>query len=75
MQEVEVYERWRDGMSMASSRCRELGKLQKDNSWFHVAHHLDEMRDIGSKLIDAHAMSRKEVLGMLDAMVDKKAVN
>lgn len=65
MQNIEIFERWREGMARAASACKELG-------YFHVAHHLKEMAEIGNKLIESKPLSRQEVLGMIDERIDKK---
>lgn len=66
MQDNESIERFVEGLKKAASRARELGIAQKNSSWEKVAVMLDGIRTNGVKLYQSSALSRNDVLSMLD---------
>lgn len=72
MEEIEIFERFNEGLKKAASRCRELSKLQKNSDWAKTAFQIDKFLAHGTELYKAKALSRQEVLSMLDRRVDKK---
>lgn len=72
MTDVEAFERFSEGMKRAASRARELGVSQKSNDWGNVANMLDGIRTNGEKMYRARALSRQDVLKMLDERQKEK---
>lgn len=72
MTETETFERFSEGLKKAASRCRELGVVQKDRNWTKTAIQIEQFLAYGTQLYRASALSRREVLGLLDQRVDKK---
>lgn len=71
MEKNESMERFTEGLKKAASRARELGKAQKNNSWFQVAHHLDGLRKNGETMFSSRQISRQESLAIVDQIVSK----
>lgn len=72
MTDVEAFERFAEGLKKAASRARELGIAQKSKDWGNVATMLDGIRINGEKMYNARALSRQDVLKMLDERQKEK---
>lgn len=72
MNEKDSIERFTEGLKKAADRARELGRAQKSKHWMQVANGLDGIRVKGMQMFRAKALSRTDVLKMLDNFVDNK---
>ena len=62
LENVETMEFFREGLKKAASRIRELGALEKNNSWGQIASQIDMLRKSGETLYKQKAMKRAELL-------------
>jgi hypothetical protein len=66
MTEGEALERFTEGLKKAASKAREIGAATGLLLWNDIARTLDELRENGTKLSQMTALSRFDVLAMLD---------
>lgn len=66
MTEGEALERIREGLKKAASAAREIAASSGFDMWKDIANIVDEMRQNASKLAQQTALSRFDVLKMLD---------
>lgn len=72
---AESAERFSEGLCLAASRCRELGRAQNLKTWSIIADQLDIIRKKGESVIVAKALSRKEILESLGRKVGAETVH
>lgn len=66
MSEQESKERFVQGLKKAASKAREIAALTGSGMWKEIANTLDEIHMNGVKLMKMSALTRFQVLGMLD---------
>lgn len=66
MSEKESKERFTEGLKKAASRAREIAKITGSPMWTQIAYTVDEIRRSGGKLMQMSALTRFDVLSMLD---------
>lgn len=66
MTEGEALERFTEGLKKAASKAREIAGQSGLLIWNDIAKTIDEMRENGTKLSKMTALSRFDVLAMLD---------
>lgn len=67
----EILERWREGLGIAADRARQIAAASKDSMWTKIAFQLDGLKKRGEQLYAQKALTRQEVLTMLDDRVTK----
>lgn len=77
MEHKESFERFKEGLTKAASRARELSKSQHNRDWDMVALQLDKLCQNGSMFYTAKALTHKQALGLVDQYEKKlgKEVN
>lgn len=65
--ESETIERFVESLREGASIARKLAKAQQKQKWVQVAHILDAIVHRGRQMIESKALSRPDVLVMLDA--------
>lgn len=71
MEHTESFERFSEGLKKAASRARELGSAQKNRDWNKIAFNLETLIERGKTIYARRALSRDQVLAMLDSKVKK----
>lgn len=64
--EKETAEFFREGLLQAASSARMMSTAQKSELWADIASLLDELRQRGCVVANQRALSRQQVLDMLD---------
>lgn len=75
MQDVEIIERFVEGLKKASSRCRELGAIQKSKHWNDISANLDKLLANGLDLYKRKEISRQDALKILDERQKNLKIN
>lgn len=62
----ESIERFEQGLRKASSRARQLSKIQGSKSWEQIAINLDQLRQKGRLMYSQKGLTRQETLILAD---------
>lgn len=62
----ETTERLMEGLKMAASRAKELGRAQNSPAWTKISNSLELMRTNCEMMIKSKGLTRAEVLRMVD---------
>lgn len=68
---AQSFEWFEESMKKAVSRAKEIGHLEKKNTWFQIATHLEKLRQNGGTMYRQKALTRQQVINMLDDRVTK----
>lgn len=75
MTDGETIERFREGLTKAAARARELAMAKGSANWLKVASMLDAMREQGTAVHNSKPLTRTEVVNMLDARQKTMVIN
>ena len=67
----EILERFREGLGIAADRARQIAVATKDTNFTKIAFQLETMKKRGEQLYASKALSRQDVLNMLDDRTKK----
>ena len=69
---AESFERFNEGLKKASSRAKELGRVQKNANWDKISEMLDGIRAKGEVFYKSKSLAEHQVQQMINARVDSK---
>ncbi len=72
MTEVEIFERFTEGLKKSISRFRELGRLQENQGWGQLAFQLEALLKTGTEYYNQSPLTRQMALNMIDEKIARE---